>query len=99
MEDPGLANERTALAWQRTALATAAGAAILVRLRLHERSVVTVWGLGAALVLAMWILLESRARYRHHRRARDRMFDRGGIAPLALSTAVALLAMSELVPR
>ncbi|WP_235736568.1 DUF202 domain-containing protein [Nocardioides alcanivorans] len=36
MADSGIANERTALAWQRTALSLVAGAAIIARLAVDE---------------------------------------------------------------
>jgi uncharacterized membrane protein YidH (DUF202 family) len=97
MVDPGLATDRTALAWQRTALATAAGAAIMARLtfdRLGPSALVT---MAAALGLSGWILLESRGRYRHDAGLRQRRRPRGGRAPLVLALAVGLIALTELI--
>lgn len=96
MSDVGLSNERTALAWQRTALATTAGAAIMARLTFGRLGVPALVTLGAALVLSGWILLESRARYDHHTGVRLRSVPRGGVAPLVLSVAVAMMALTEL---
>ena len=96
-EDPGLSNERTALAWQRTALATTAGAAIMARLTFGELGVPALITLGAALALSGWILVESRARYHHHTGGRERALERGGFAALVLAVAVVLMALTELV--
>lgn len=91
-DDPGIANERTALAWQRTALSIVGGAAILARLRAEDLALLAV-PLTLAALLGLWVLLESRGRY--HRTARAER--RGGRAPMALTIATALIAVSELV--
>lgn len=62
--DPGLQPERTALAWRRTALALAVGAAVSLRLL---PPVLGVWSIGvgiAGLLLsaATWILAARRGR-------------------------------------
>lgn len=95
MDRQGLANERTALAWHRTALAVVAGSAVMARLTLGRLGVSALVLLGAALALGGWIVVESRSRYRHggergHRPAR------GGRAAAMLSLAVVLMAMAEL---
>ncbi|MFS3130725.1 DUF202 domain-containing protein [Nocardioides sp. Bht2] len=90
-DDPGIANERTALAWQRTALSIVGGAAILARLRAADLAVLAV-PLALAAMLGLWVLFESRGRYRRTVRAERR----GGRAPAALTLATALIALSEL---
>lgn len=96
LDDTGLANERTALAWQRTALATTAGAAVMARLTFDQLGIPALVALGAALALSAWILAESRGRYHHQSGARLRPRPRGGIAPAVLSAAVLLMAGTEL---
>ncbi|CAM3268113.1 DUF202 domain-containing protein [Nocardioides dubius] len=91
-DDPGIANERTALAWQRTALSIVGGAAILARLR-AEDLVLLVIPLSLAALLGLWVLFESRWRYHRTNRA----VKRGGRAPAALSLATGLIAVSELI--
>jgi uncharacterized membrane protein YidH (DUF202 family) len=78
--DAGIANERTALAWQRTALSLATGAAVLARLTFDRLGVVAVAALAVALALALWVLVESRGRYAHDAavRLRDRPRRRRG---------------------
>lgn len=62
--DVGLQNERTALAWRRTATALAVVVLLLGRTMLHDNlawaSVVTILGLAAA----TWIAAQSDHRYR-----------------------------------
>jgi uncharacterized membrane protein YidH (DUF202 family) len=62
--DPGGQNERTSLAWQRTALSIAAGSAILARLTFAD---IGVWALavfGVSLVLSTLTLVSTRWEYR-----------------------------------
>ena len=93
--DPGRANERTALAWQRTALSLMAGAAILARLTFDRLGLVAVAVLGVALLLALWVLLESRGRYDHDAGTRRRQRPRGGRAPAALAAATVVVGLTE----
>jgi uncharacterized membrane protein YidH (DUF202 family) len=92
----GFGNERTALAWQRTALSLLAGSAIVTRLTADRLGLVA--GLSAAVCapLAAWLFLESRGRYRHESRGRLRPRGRGGRAPFALAVATMVLGTVEL---
>jgi uncharacterized membrane protein YidH (DUF202 family) len=94
--EPGVYNERTALAWQRTALALLAGSAVVARLALEELGVVAVAGFLVVLPLVAWVLLESRGRYRHHAGIRLRARSRGGRAPAVLAVVTVLVALTEL---
>lgn len=94
--DEGLQNERTALAWQRTALSLVAGAAVMARLTWGSLGAGALTLLAAAVGLALWVFVESRNRYAHSARVRRRPRPRGGRAPLALATAATLVAATEL---
>ena len=92
----GVQNERTALAWQRTALSVLLGGAVLVRLNHDGLGLFGVLSAVLSVPLAAWIFVESRARYRHDACIRARPRSRGGRAPLMLSAAVAILGVMEL---
>ncbi len=94
--DPGVGNERTALAWQRTALALMAGSAILARLTFDRLGALALLSVVVALPLSLWVLLESRRRYAHDAGTRLRPRLRGGRAPAALTIATAIIAITEL---
>ncbi|QIX25523.1 DUF202 domain-containing protein [Nocardioides sp. JQ2195] len=94
--DDGLSNERTALAWQRTALSLAAACAIMARLTWSTLGPVAIVLLSTALVLSAWVFLASWLRYSHDAGTRRRPGPRGGRAPLALAVATALIATTEL---
>ena len=100
MDDRGLAAERTALAWQRTALATTAGAAVMARFTVGSLGVPALVLLVCAVGLSVGILVASRTRYGRRVRQVGQVGhagrSRSGLAPLALSTAVALLLLVEL---
>jgi uncharacterized membrane protein YidH (DUF202 family) len=95
--DLGLANERTALAWQRTALSLVAGAAILGRLVVPQLGRVAVALLGVAILLCLWVFAESRWRYVQQLGLRNRSRERGGRAALSLTVAACLIAVIELL--
>jgi uncharacterized membrane protein YidH (DUF202 family) len=63
MTDPGLANERTALAWTRTALGVAAVGALIVRLAIEVDLAVVALGCAAVVAAA------ATAIWRHGGRA------------------------------
>jgi uncharacterized membrane protein YidH (DUF202 family) len=94
--EPGVHNARTALAWQRTALALLAGAAIVARLTLDSLGVLAVAAFLVVLPLAGWVLWESRARYLRSAGARPSSRPRGGRAPLMLTVGTATIALTEL---
>ena len=94
--DPGLAAERTALAWSRTALAVAAVAALL--LRIAERHPTPVAGLLTASVallvaLAMW----AYGRHGYRPGAQARLAAREPTALWATSIAVAAIGVAAAV--
>ena len=60
----GMQPERTALAWQRTALSVAVAAAILARLTYGDLGAWALLALVVSLGLCCWVLVESRTRYR-----------------------------------
>lgn len=90
------ANERTALAWQRTALSLLAGAAIVARLAVDRVGVLAVMGFALSLPLAGWVLWESRGRYHHDAGIRERPRPRGGRAPTMLVLMIVLVTATEL---
>jgi hypothetical protein len=59
--------------------------------------VLAVLVLAVALLLAGWVLLESRLRYAHAAGARSRGRGRSGRAPLAVTVSVVLVGLVELV--
>lgn len=94
--DEGASNERTALSWQRTALSLLGGSAVMARLTWPSLGFVVLVPLGAAACLTLWVFIESRGRYAHDAGTRSRGRSRGGTAPLALTLATVLLAVTEL---
>lgn len=94
--DAGLSNERTALAWQRTALSLVAASAIMARLTWSTLGAPALALLSIALILGAWVFLESSARYCHDAGTRCRQRSRGGRTPMALAAATALIAVTEL---
>ncbi|WP_245644518.1 DUF202 domain-containing protein [Nocardioides jensenii] len=97
MRDTGISNERTALAWQRTALSLVAGAAVVARLGVDKAGPVLVVLVGLAAVLGLWIFVESSGRYRHSAGSSVRVRGRGGRAALALTVATVLIGAGELL--
>jgi uncharacterized membrane protein YidH (DUF202 family) len=93
--DDGRANERTALAWQRTALSLAAASALLSRLTFDRLGLMALLSVFA-LPLSVWVLLESRWRYSHDAGVQLRLRSRDGRAPAALTVATAVTAATEL---
>ena len=92
----GVQNERTALAWQRTALSLMAGSVLLTRLTFDRLGAFALASVLVALPLSLWVLLESRGRYRHDAGLRRRSRSRGGRAPAILTVAISVLALTEL---
>jgi uncharacterized membrane protein YidH (DUF202 family) len=96
-DQTGVPNERTALAWQRTALSLLAGAAIISRLTFERIGPVAWAALGVVLPLSAWVLVESRGRYVNDVGPRVRGRPRGGRAPAAVAVATVTLAAVELL--
>jgi uncharacterized membrane protein YidH (DUF202 family) len=94
--DDGRSNERTALAWERTALSLLAGCTVMARLTWTSLGVVALALVGVAALLSLWVFTESRGRYAHTAGTQLRSHARGGRAPAALALATALLAATEL---
>ncbi len=95
--EPGAANERTALAWQRTALSLVAGSAVLTRLTFPVLGPVSLVSLVVGLPLGAWVLVESRGRYRHSTGVSPRSHTRSGRAAVALTVGTLALAVTELL--
>ncbi len=95
--DPGAANERTALAWQRTALSVVAGSALLAKVYAGRIGAVAMLGVVVGVPLAMWVMLESRARYRRDPGSSPRRRPRGGRSATALAVATAAVGLTVLV--
>lgn len=82
--DPGVANERTSMSWQRTALAGLAGAAIITRLTWDAVGVFSLAPLAFSSVTAGWIFREGALRYLHAGTTRRR----DGLMPLLVAAVV-----------
>lgn len=94
--DPGLVNERTALAWQRTALSLIAGSVIVARLTFERLGAFALLSALIALPLSLWVFFESRRRYAVDAGVRRWSPSRSGRAAAALGAATAVLALTEL---
>lgn len=94
--DAGVYNERTALAWQRTALALLAGAAIVARLTLDRLGWSSAVSVAAAIPVAGWVMWTSRRRYDAHNGARSQQWGRSGRSAAGLAGVTALIALTEL---
>ncbi len=66
-EARGAQNERTALAWNRTALSVVVTAAIVSRLAVESIGPIALFAVVAALPVSGWLVLASRRRYRRRR--------------------------------
>ena len=95
--DAGLSNERTGLAWQRTALALVAGTAIVGRLTLPAVGPVSLACLVVNGSLGLWTFAEGRSRYAQGSGRRLRSRPRGGRAAAATAAATLLLCLTEAV--
>lgn len=95
-EPEGAQNERTALAWQRTALSLLAGSAAVSRLTVDRLGPLALLCVVVALPAAGWVFLESRGRYRHDADIKPRDRPRGGRAPAALTLVTVAIAVTEL---
>ncbi|MGJ9412746.1 DUF202 domain-containing protein [Aeromicrobium sp. CF4.19] len=94
---PGLQRERTALSWQRTALALMAGSLLVVRLSYEVLGAWALVGAAFAFGLAAWVLVEGRRTYLDRTGLRPRRRSRAAGHTAALATAVAVLCLLELV--
>jgi len=92
-DDRGVAGERTALAWERTALAIMCGAVIITRLTYGRLGPAALLCLVVALPLGALVLLEGRGRYT---RSAGGLPRRSGRGPAALALATLTLASAEL---
>lgn len=63
MTDTGSVRERTALAWQRTALALVAASAIVARLTFDRVGPLALVSVAAASVAGLWIVVGGRAPF------------------------------------
>src|SRR5688572_3604201 len=95
-DDVGVSSERTALAWQRTALALLAGGVIIPRLTFERVGLVASVALGVVMPLSVWVLVETRGRYAKDAGTRSRWRSRDGRAPSAVTVATLVLALAEL---
>lgn len=91
----GLQNERTALAWQRLAIAVIAGSAALARLTFDRLGPYALLSL-LSIPVGIWVLIESNRRYHHEAGPERRAAERGGRAHAAIAGSIAFLAVIQL---
>jgi uncharacterized membrane protein YidH (DUF202 family) len=95
--DPGLQNERTELAWHRTALALLTASLLLFRLTVERLGPVAVLSVLVAVPLTFWVLVRSRLRYRWHHAAAAYAPTRDGRSVVSLTVAIVTMTATELV--
>jgi putative membrane protein len=96
--DPGLQNERTSLAWSRTALALVVAVLLAVRITLGELGLLAVVFTIFTLPLAVGVLVSAARRYRtarHSLHARETFLPDARL-PAAVTVLVLSLAVIEL---
>lgn len=89
--DPGLQPERSALAWQRTALAIAVGSLIFGRILSASLGLWAVLPMVAGLAMSATLGMRSQRRYAHHHRILTS--GKGMIADGRLIAALALFVL------
>ncbi len=94
--DAGESHERTALAWQRTALALVAGSAVLTRLTFERLGLLALLSVGVAAPLGLWLFLESRGRHRLEAGHAGPTRTGSAAAPLVLTMATSAIALVEI---
>lgn len=98
--DPGLQQERTALAWRRTGLALVVGALTIGRLTMDTLGSSVLVPAAVATVLAAWVVSVTLRRRRHAVTHPDEPgFDRilrDGRVPAVVALVTASLALGEL---
>jgi uncharacterized membrane protein YidH (DUF202 family) len=96
--DAGVQNERTALAWQRTALAMFGAILVAARLGFRQWPVATVLALAPALGLSAVMLGLSGRRYRraHAALLGNGQVGPGGRLPFFAAAAITLLGLAAL---
>lgn len=95
--DAGLQNERTALAWQRTALALFGAVVVAARLGFRQWPVATALALAPALGLSLAMLRLSSRRYRQAHAALNGAGPApGGRLPLFAAMSITLLGLAAL---
>lgn len=73
-----------------------AGSTVLTRLTFDRLGLFALASALVAFPLSLWVLLESRRRYRHNAATRLRPRFRIGLAPAMLTVAISVLALTEL---
>jgi uncharacterized membrane protein YidH (DUF202 family) len=94
--DTGTPTERTELAWQRTALSLVAGSAVITRLTFGRLGTLALTSLVVALPLSLWVLLESRLRYRRGAGTGRPVRSGDGVPAAALALGTVAVAAVEL---
>ncbi|MBB3045522.1 DUF202 domain-containing protein [Nocardioides soli] len=94
--DTGRSSERTDLAWQRTGLATAAGAAVVARLTLDRIDLLVPVLLGVAVLFSMWVVVMFSSRTSERDAKSRRRTPPDGRPPWALTVAICLIACVEM---
>ncbi|MBY4208117.1 DUF202 domain-containing protein [Rhodococcus fascians] len=93
----GAQNERTALAWHRTALAMLTMAAVLARLMFDRIGIVGLGTVIAGIAVTAWMFLASRAQYEGHAAIRPGYRARDGRTGAALTGLILVFATTELI--
>ena len=90
--DPGLQPERSALAWQRTALGIAVGSLVFGRILSTSLGLFALLPMLAGLAMSAVLGMQSHRRYSHHHRTLTS--GHGFIADGALNAVLALFALA-----